>query len=103
MWNKKTLGLGSELRYLGIFGPQIKSFCHIWNQHSRTCKIAKFHPKQKNINLETKNTFSGNFRLEFEKKYFHIWNWDSQIRQNVKFHVKQKSKSPHLGAFGLQF
>ena len=36
-----------------------KNYCHIWNQPPQICHNARFHVKQKNFELETKNVLLG--------------------------------------------
>ena len=86
----------------------MKSYCHIWNQHSQTCQNAKFQARQNTFNSQPKMPYLGSFTLQFRKKPCHIWNQHSQIvkiqslKQNKKS-LNSAAKLPYLGNFMLQF
>ena len=82
-------------KFLNIFYCTLTSvisfpsfWCHIWNQHSRTSRIEKFHPKQRNLKIGIKNVLPGYFHVRILKSYYHIWNQHLRICQNVKFHTR---------------
>ena len=53
--------IGRKTPDFGIFGWNLKQYCHIWNQLPRICVIVKFGAKNKNPNFRTKNALFGFF------------------------------------------
>ena len=47
--------IGPKNSDFGIFGWNLKQYCHIWNQPPRNCLIAKFGTKNKSPKFSTKN------------------------------------------------
>ena len=87
--------LGPKMPYLGIFDQNVlflcfwasisKSYCHIWNQHSQVCLIAKFCEKTKMLKFGTKNALFGYFWARILRSYYDIWNQHPQICQKEIF------------------
>ena len=80
---KKRLNLGLKMPYfiLGYFWARIlKIYCHIWNQHPRTCLIAKFREKMKMPKFGTKNALFG-------------YLWDRILKNFVIFKISTQNLS----------
>ena len=71
-----------------------KQFCHISNQHPRTCLTAKFRANTKMLKFAPKNAFFGYFG-HILGNYCHIWNQHLQICLIGKF--CEETKMPKFG------
>ena len=78
-----------------------KSYCHIWNQHSRICLIAKFREIIKMPNFGAKNALFVYFWAIIFKSYCHIWNQHSRICLIAKF--REIIKMPNFGTKNTLF
>ena len=77
---------GAKNAWFGYFWAGIrKQYCHIWNQHSWICLIAKFCRKTKMPKFGTKNALFGYFWARILKNYCHIWNQHPQMCQKWVF------------------
>ena len=125
--NKKSLNLGPKIPNLSIFDQKCliwvflghnfkKNYCHIWNQHSWLCLIAKYREMIKMPKFGTKSAIFGYFWARILKTYCHIWNQQPEICLFAKFHEKMPKfgtpntwfgylwpKMPYLDTFELQF
>ena len=107
------LKFGTKNALFGYFWARIlKHYCHIWNQYSRICLIAKFLQKNKNAKIWDQKcliSYLAIFGLEFEKTVviFEISTPEFVKKQNFVKNEKWKClnlgpKMPYLGIFGLE-
>ena len=62
---RKKLGLGPKKLYLGLWVGMLKNYCHICNQRTPICLIAKFFTKIRIHKFGTKNALFGRFGKQF--------------------------------------
>ena len=109
------------MSYLGTFGLEFETYCHIWNQHPQIFLKAKFCAKMKILKSRTKNVFFlvflgwnlkilssclksvpsnfvwtknawfGYFGARMWKCYCHIWNKSPQIYFSTKSCARMKN------------
>ena len=109
---QKCWNLGPKMPYLGIvhqecliwvfLGKNKKNYCHIWNQHTWICLIAKYR-----INLAQKVPYFDIFWRKFEND---IVIFEISVFESAKLSIcvkKQKSlnlgpKMIYLSVFGLE-
>ena len=86
-WNKENAKIWDQKSLIWDFFTIIflKNYCHIWNQHTWICLIAKFHKKTKMSKFGTEKALFVYFLAEIWKRYFHIWNQQSWICLIAKF------------------
>ena len=106
---QKEPNFGTKNPWFMYFSAGIwKQYCHIWNQHTRICLIAKFHEKRKIcLTLGPKVPYLVIFGQGLWKYYCHISNQHPQCYLIATFAKKQKSlnlgpKMSYLGIFGLE-
>ena len=80
MQNVRNFNLGPKLPFLD---SHLKNYGHIWNQHPRICRYAKFQAKVQNLKFSTKNTLFGYFWDRTWIYYCRIWNLLPQIYLSV--------------------
>ena len=66
VWCRNTLNLGAKMSVWVFFDWNYKTYCHIWNQHLKTCLTAKIRGKTKMPKFGTKIPYLGIFDLEIE-------------------------------------
>ena len=96
---KKNRILDQKCLFWNLCLPIFKNYCRIWSQRSQITQNPKLFAEIKVLKFETKNTFLGIFRLEFEQTIFifesrsfkfvkaPIFLW----KQNIWFETKNAS------------
>ena len=67
---KKNRILDQKCLFWNLCLPIFKNYCYIWNQRSQITQNPNLFAEIKVLKFETKNTFLGIFRLEFEQIIF---------------------------------
>ena len=93
--------LRTEKALLGLWAGMFKDYCHICNQRSPICRIAKFRAKIRILKFGIKNVLFGYFWAGMWKQYCHIWKQLSRISQTAKF--RKKVKMPRFGTKNALF
>ena len=89
--NSRMPKFGTRNAWFGHFRAGIwKQYCHISNQHSRICLIAKLRRKTKMPKFGPKNALFGYLWARISKNYCHIWNQHPQICRKWVFNSYSK-------------
>ena len=66
VWCRNILNLGAKMSVWVFYDWNYKTYCHIWNQHLKTCLTAKIRGKTKMPKFGSKIPYLGIFDLEIE-------------------------------------